>query len=229
MKSTARILVVAAHPDDEALGCGGTMAKLSEAGHEVHVAFMADGVGSRGKASRAMTAEAKKRRSNAQKACRILGAQSPSFEPFPDNRMDSVDLLDVVQRVESLVKDYGPTTVFTHHGGDLNIDHRRVHEAVVTACRPQPKHCVRSLLFFEVPSSTEWQMPGARPAFEPNWFSDISATLTTKLKALDAYEGEMRAWPHARSAEALVHLARWRGATVGVEAAEAFMLGRTLA
>jgi LmbE family N-acetylglucosaminyl deacetylase len=116
----------------------------------------------------------------------------------------------------------------THHAGDVNIDHQRVHQAVVTACRPQPGHPVRTLLFFEVPSSTEWQPPGSAPAFTPNWFVDISSTLDCKLNALDAYAEELRVWPHPRSLQAVEALARWRGATVGVEAAEAFILGRYL-
>ena len=118
--------------------------------------------------------------------------------------------------------------VYSHWIGDVNIDHRRIHEAVVAACRPQPGHPVESLLFFEVASSTEWQTPGSAPAFQPNWFVDISATLDTKLAALAAYQAELRDWPHPRSTRGVEHLARWRGSTVGCEAAEAFVLGRHL-
>jgi LmbE family N-acetylglucosaminyl deacetylase len=110
----------------------------------------------------------------------------------------------------------------------LNIDHRRVHQAVNTACRPQRGHPVRTVLAFEVPSSTEWQPPGRGSAFEPNWFVDISDTFSTKRAALEAYQEEMRPWPHPRSLEAVEHLARWRGSTVGYEAAEAFVLLRQL-
>ncbi len=120
------------------------------------------------------------------------------------------------------------STVRTHLAGDVNIDHRVLHDAVVSACRPQPTHCVRELLFFEVASSTEWRPPGSASAFLPNRFVDISSTLDAKLKALRAYASEMRPFPHARSIEAVQALAAWRGATVGVAAAEAFMLGRTL-
>jgi len=118
--------------------------------------------------------------------------------------------------------------VYMHHAGDVNVDHRRLHEAVSTACRPTPGQTVRRLLSFEVASSTEWQPAGSAPPFQPNWFVDISAQWPRKREALAAYAGEMRPWPHARSLEALEHLAHWRGAQVGVEAAEAFCLLRQL-
>jgi N-acetylglucosamine malate deacetylase 1 len=223
------VLVLAAHPDDEVLGCGGTIAKWVDAGARVHVAFLADGVYSRQADSLAQQAELLARRAAAQKACSILGAQSVSFGDFPDNRMDTIPLLDITQAVEALIGIHQPDTVLTHHAGDVNIDHRRLHEAVVTACRPQQGNPVKTLLCFEVASSTEWQLPGSGPVFAPNWFVDISATLARKLAALEAYAAELRAWPHPRSLQGVEHLAHWRGATVGVDAAEAFILGRQLA
>lgn len=222
-----KILVIAAHPDDEVLGCGGTLALVADQGAQIHVAFLADGVFSRGTAS-GRDAELAARRAAAQKACDVLGVRSVSFGDFPDNRMDSVELLGIVKFIEALIAEYRPDTVFTHHAGDVNVDHRRIHEAVVTACRPQRGHPVRTLLFFEVPSSTEWQPPGSGVVFAPNWFIDTSNTLERKLMALDAYTAELRAWPHPRSRQGVEHLARWRGATVGADAAEAFMLGRHL-
>lgn len=226
---TQSILILAAHPDDEVLGCGGTIAKLADEGVIVHVAFLADGVFSRAGEQTARQLELTSRRAAAQKACEILGVKSVSFGDFPDNRMDTIPLLDITQAVETCIAKYQPEMVFTHHAGDVNIDHRRLHEAVVTACRPQHGHPVKTLLCFEVPSSTEWQLPGSAPAFTPNWFVDISATLVRKLAALEVYAEELRAWPHPRSRQGVEHLARWRGATVGVDAAEAFMLGRQLA
>jgi LmbE family N-acetylglucosaminyl deacetylase len=118
--------------------------------------------------------------------------------------------------------------VLTHHAGDVNIDHRVVHDAVIAACRPQPGYSVKELLFFEVPSSTEWRPPGSAEPFNPNWFFDITSTLATKMEALRAYEAELRAFPHPRSLKAVEALALWRGATAGVEAAEAFVLGRKI-
>jgi N-acetylglucosamine malate deacetylase 1 len=221
------VLVVAAHPDDEALGCGGTLAKLHRSGVRTEVVFLADGVASRkGPDSES---SARRRRSAAQGALDLLGVSSSHFEDFPDNALDTVPLLDIVQCVERHVARLSCDTVLTHHAGDLNVDHRIVQAAVLTACRPQPGARVKTILSFEVPSSTEWQGPGQGKFFEPNWFMDITDTLPLKMQALQLYAEEMRPWPHARSLRAVEHLARWRGACVGVEAAEAFLLCRTLA
>jgi len=222
------ILVIAAHPDDEALGAGGALARWAAEGADIHVAFLADGVGSR-QCGAPDVSELNGRRIAAGKACAALGLlHAPTFDDLPDNRLDTVPLLDIAKSIEALINRVQPDTVLTHHAGDLNIDHRRVHQAVLTACRPQPAHPVHPLLFFEVASSTEWQTPGSGPMFAPNVFIDITNTLDQKRAALSAYEQEMRSWPHARSIEAVEHLARWRGATVGVAAAEAFMLGRLI-
>lgn len=220
----ARVLVVAAHPDDEVLGCGGTLAKWRLQGVEVQVAFLADGVAARGAADG--RAGLLRRRDAARAASATLGLAEPVFGAFPDNRCDTVALLDLAQAVEALVTRFRPDTVLTHHHGDLNVDHQRVHQAVFTACRAQPGHPVRTLLCFEVPSSTEWQMPAPALAFVPQWHEDIEDTLERKLAALQAYAEELRPWPHPRSVRAVEALARWRGAAAGCEAAEAFMLGR---
>lgn len=222
------VLVIAAHPDDEVLGCGGTMAKLAAQGAAIQVAFLSNGVTARAGDPASHEVALAGRRTAADKACRLLGASVVHFGDFPDNRMDSVALLDVIQPVEHLIERYRPGTLLTHHAGDLNVDHRIVHQAVLTACRPQTGHPVRTLLTFEVPSSTEWQPPGSAPAFVPDWFVDISGALAQKLAALEEYASELRAWPHPRSRQAVEHLARWRGATIGVDAAEAFVLGRHL-
>jgi LmbE family N-acetylglucosaminyl deacetylase len=224
------ILIVAAHPDDEVLGCGGTIAKHVHNGDEVHVVTLAEGVTSRDKVREreSRAGELSQLAQAAQEAGRTLGVQSVELHDFPDNRMDSVDLLDVIKVVEMAIDRYKPDIVYTHHVGDINIDHRIVHQAVVTACRPLSGQCVKTLLFFEVPSSSEWQTPGSAPAFSPNYFVDISDCLNKKLQALEAYGSEMRPWPHPRSLAAVEHLARWRGATVGIEAAEGFVLGRKL-
>jgi LmbE family N-acetylglucosaminyl deacetylase len=220
------VLVVAAHPDDEVLGCGATMARHRAEGARVTVLLMADGVGAREPADRAR--ELSVRQSAAKRACGELGVTELTLLAYPDNRMDQVALLDIVQDVEKLIGACQPDVVYTHHGSDVNIDHRRVHDAVVAACRPQPGFCVRQLLFFETPSSTEWRPPASAPAFAPDWFVDVSGYLPQKLAALAAYGDEMRPFPHPRSGEAVRHLAGWRGATVGVKAAEAFMVGRVL-
>jgi len=224
-----KILVVAAHPDDEVLGCGGTLARLSQEGHTVHTLFLADGESSRTTGKK--TASSKlmhERKKAADRAKQILGCSSIEFCNLMDNRLDGIDLLDIVKIVEKYIHRYSPELVFTHHAGDLNIDHRIAHEAVITACRPQPGNSVKELLFFEIPSSTEWCPPNSHKIFTPTVFVDISSTISDKLKALQAYENEMRHFPHPRSIEAVEALTRWRGATIGVPAAEAYILGRKI-
>lgn len=222
------VLVVAAHPDDELLGCAGTIARHVRAGDEVHIAILAEGSTSRDQQRNAASrgAELNALVESAQAAGRTLGVHSVECLGLPDNRLDSVDLLDVVKAVEALIVRRRPNIVYTHHVGDVNIDHEIVHRAVYTACRPIPGHAVERLLAFETVSSTEWTPAASGVAFMPNWFVDISSTLDAKLAALAAYESEMRDWPHPRSLRAIEHLARWRGATIGVDAAEAFVLMR---
>jgi LmbE family N-acetylglucosaminyl deacetylase len=217
--------VVAAHPDDEALGCGGTIAKHAVGGDEVVVVFLADGVTSR-QPSTDHSAGISRRQKAARSAASILGIRDVRFGDLPDNQLDKVPMLTIARAVEVVVGEVHPTTVYTHFAHDLNVDHRLVHEAVLTAVRPQPGSGIATVLTFETPSSTEWRAPNPAFAFLPNWFVDITDTLDVKLLALDAYEEEMRPWPHARSREAVEHLARWRGATIGRQAAEAFVLAR---
>jgi LmbE family N-acetylglucosaminyl deacetylase len=221
--------VIAAHPDDEVLGCGGTIARLAEAGCAVHILLLADGESARDVEPAVNITELVKTRSKkAEQACAVLGCASTKTTRLPDNRLDSVELLEIVKLVEKFVDQYHPTIVITHHRGDVNIDHRIVHDAVLAACRPEPNHCTKELLFFEVSSSTEWQTPDAEESFHPNYFVDITSTVQKKLKALEVYESEMREVPHPRSLKAVEALSQWRGATAGVEAAEAFVLGRKL-
>jgi len=218
------VLVVAAHPDDEVLGCGGFIASKASSGAEVSVIFISDGVTSRAK--NLGKSEIETRRSAAKLAAEVLGIKNVHFGDFPDNQLDSVPILRIVQFIEGYANSLSPDTVLTHFGGDLNVDHRIVNQAVLTAFRPTPNQCVKNILFFEVPSSTEWQVPTEGEAFVPNWFEDISETLALKIRALEMYEFEMRKWPHPRSIKGVEHLAHWRGASCGVDAAEGFVLGR---
>lgn len=230
VSTNQNVLVVAAHPDDEVLGCGGAISHHADAGDQVQVLIVAEGATSRQQLrdrSQA-TPELMGLAQAAQRAGAILGAQGVELLDLPDNRLDSIDRLDLIKHIEQRISRHQPQTVYVHHAGDVNVDHRRLHEAVVTACRPTPGHSVRRLLSYEVASSTEWQPPGSAPLFQPNWFVDISALWPRKLQALEAYSAEMRPWPHPRSLEAVEHMVRWRGAQVGVEAAEAFCLLRQL-
>lgn len=222
------VLIIAAHPDDEMLGCGGSIARHKKEGDTVCVLIMADGVGSRNHTESKVAENRAERKCFAQKANSLLGVDELVMLSYPDNRMDSVALLDIVQDIERQLCRSQPSIIYTHSSTDVNIDHRRVHEAVLAASRPQPGNSIRQLLFFETPSSTEWRPPASQNAFAPNWFVDISDFLELKLKALEEYLPELRDFPHPRSLAAVEYLARWRGACVGLAAAEAFELGRLI-
>jgi N-acetylglucosamine malate deacetylase 1 len=223
-----RIAVVAAHPDDEVIGCGGTIAKHVSTGDSVSVLILGEGATSRleQRDRDAASAELSRLSRGAREAHAILGTTALTLLGFPDNRLDQTDLLDIIKVVEKFLDDVRPHVVYTHFPHDLNIDHRIVSDAVQTACRQVPASQVEQVLLFEVASSTEWRMNA--PAFAPNHFVDVSQTLSLKLRALAAFESELRAWPHPRSLEGLEHLAHWRGATVGCGAAEAFVIGRSI-
>lgn len=225
-----KVLVVAAHPDDEVLGCGASIARHVDAGDQVEVLIMAEGVTSRDpvRDPAARTTELTHLRAASRQAAEILGVSRLHFGDLPDNRMDALPLLEVVKQVETVLAAYSPQQVYTHHAGDLNQDHRVVAQAVSVACRPVPGQSVRSLLWFETASSTEWQPPGGGELFAPNWFVDVSAWQERKLAALAAYQEEMRPWPHPRSMRAVADLLHWRGAQCGCMAAEAFMLARQI-
>lgn len=218
------ILVVAAHTDDEALGCGGTIARHVAEGDTVFAVFMADGVSSRAQVDQV---DLENRNAAAERAREILGIQENFYLGLPDNRLDSLPLIEVVQRLEPIIRRLQPNIVYTHHHGDLNVDHRITHQAVMTACRPLPGSCVLSIYTFEVMSSTEWATPTVEP-FLPNYFVDITNTLNKKIKALHAYEMEMRPQPHSRSIDHLEYIAKHRGSSVGLHAAEAFALVRQI-
>lgn len=221
-----RVLVLAAHPDDEILGCGATMARHVAAGDDVHILIVASGAASRNPSD--LQENILALQDAAASAAEVLGAQPPAFLGLPDNRLDSLPLLDIVQAVEGVINNIEPTIIYTHHQGDLNIDHRLVSQAAMTACRPLPGATIRAIYAFETVSSTEWgrHIPG--PEFTPNHFVDIEGYLATKMKALECYEMEMRAFPHPRSYRAVEAHAVVRGSSAGLMAAEAFVQVRNI-
>ena len=223
------ILVIAAHPDDEVLGCGGTIRKLAGQGHPVTIAILGEGMTSR--SDQRETTDAGLIRSLhgcSQKAGEILGAVEVINGGLPDNRFDTVALLEVVKMIEKIVARVKPAFVYTQHGGDLNIDHQVTFRATLTATRPMEGTPVREVLAYEVASSTEWAFQKFAPHFQPNVFVDIHESLDAKIDAMQAYESEARTFPHPRSPEALrSQSTRW-GAVAGLQAAEAFELIRGL-
>lgn len=219
-----RVLVVAAHPDDEALGCGGTIARHVAEGDTVHLLLMTDGVSARkGTSGRHQKARARA----LAKSCQIHGIQKVHALNFPDNQMDAVPLLQIVQAVEPIIQRFKPVIVYTHHSGDLNVDHRITQQAVMTACRPKPNFPVRAIYGFEILSSTDWTS-GINPAFSPQFYVNIERHLKKKLRACEAYAEEMAPEPHTRCLRHVEILARHRGLTVGFGAAEAFVTYRIL-
>ncbi len=228
-----KLLVVAAHPDDEVLGCGGTVRQLTNKGWTAHLLIMTGGVG--GRHSSASSDENAAHIKDEQtilanetaNAANILGFSEVSNCDFPDNRMDLVSRADISIAIREKIDTYRPTVVFTHHPGDYNWDHSLTFDGVMMAarCNP-PEFSPQEIRTFEVLSSTEraWQDPSR--IFQPNLFVDISCTITSKQSALEAYKSEYREYPHPRSVEAIEILARKRGNEVGLEFAEAFHLVR---
>lgn len=218
-----RVLVTVAHPDDEVLGCGGTIAKHVQNGDVVDLVVFTNGVGARSFAGKAEEiVEKNARLASLHAVTKILGITNVTCFDFEDNQMDNGPLLSIVKSIEKVIKSSQPHLIYTHFHGDLNIDHQIVHRAVMTACRPSPNSSVREILGFEVLSSSEWVGAG-KEWFVPCVFNDISEQLDTKIQALHAYKQEMFEAPHSRSIENAKALARLRGHTVGLEAAEAFV------
>ena len=216
------ILVIVAHPDDEAIGCGGTLLKHQAQGDAITIIYMTNGVSSRTASS---NDDCEQRKTMANTAGKYLNATQHFFYFF-DNKMDTIALLDITQAIESTTQKIAPDIIYTHHNGDLNIDHRIVHQAVMTAFRPTPHLKTPSIYTFEVNSSTEWNTPVSAFAFVPTFFVDITAHMTNKRDLLTIYQTEMHSSPHTRSIDAIEALAKVRGNTVGVDFAEAFILIR---
>jgi len=224
-----KILLVVAHPDDEVLGPGGTVSKYALAGVNVDCLILGEGTTSRAK-SRCAADPVQVRQLNdcARQAAQHLGINNLFFAGLPDNRFDSLDLLDIVKLIEQYVEQLHSERIYTHHAYDLNLDHQITFQAVLTACRPQQGCPVKELLCFETLSSTEWQMPSKEKAFTPNVFVDISPTIELKKKALAEYASELRNYPHPRSPEGIEIIARRWGLVVGKKFVEAFELIRMI-
>jgi LmbE family N-acetylglucosaminyl deacetylase len=227
-----RIMIVVAHPDDELLGLGATFHKLiKEYNVKTHVVILGEGITSRSDVRdiKVWEKELKIHRENINKAQLAIGYHSTSIYDFPDNRFDSVALLDIVKVVEKEKQDFNPEVIFTHHGGDVNIDHQRTFESIITACRPMQNEKVKMIITFETPSGTEWRSPTDPKHFLPNLFFSVSeADVDAKIKGMESYEFERRAYPHPRSPEALkIQAQRW-GVIIGSNFAEAFCLVRSL-
>tara|TARA_B110000238_G_C16060792_1_gene410381 strand:+ start:544 stop:1254 length:711 start_codon:yes stop_codon:yes gene_type:complete len=232
MFKNKRILIVVAHPDDELLGLGASMNLLiNKYNSNCHVVILGEGITSRGdkRDSVDWNKELEIHKQNIIQAQKSIGYQSVKTYDFPDNRFDTVALLDIIKVVEKEKNKFNPDFIFTHHGGDVNIDHQKTFQAVMTACRPMSTEICKNIFTFETPSGTEWIASTDPNKFIPNFFISVSKeNILSKIKGMESYEFEKRKYPHPRSPEALeIQAKRW-GISVGVEYAEAFCIVRTI-
>ncbi len=233
------ILVLAAHPDDEVLGMGGTIKKFTKNGNKVKVVIFATGISSRRssnyknsenyeideKTILQMNKQIKKLKLDAISACRLLGVSDVEFLDFPDNEMDLVSNLEITKKIEKIINKFKPEQVFTHSCFDVNIDHRMLYFATLSATRPKPGTKIKKVYSFEIPSSTEWYFPSQ---FSPNFFVNIDKELKVKIQALKKYKTELNSFPHPRSTTALDVIAKKWGSVCGFKNAEAFYLVREI-
>lgn len=218
---SSKVLVVAAHPDDEIIGCGGTMAKHVRNKDEVNVLFLADGESSR------FNKNIKSRRKMAESANKIIGTKSLKFLNLRDNQLDSYTLLKIIKKVEDCINKVKPDIIYTHYVNDLNIDHRITNQAVLTASRPFQNATVKKILTFEILSSTGWNSHQFNN-FIPNYHEDISKFLDIKIKSLKCYNNEILNNNEARSYRGVKALSEIRGCMVGLKNAEAFLVERII-
>lgn len=226
-KDLKNILVIAAHPDDEVLGCGGTMAKYVKQGHQVDILIVGDGITARYEEKDLDLPEVQEQvarvNKNAQEAGRILGVRSVTVLGFHCCRFDTVALLSITKAIEEKIREVQPEIVYTQSCVDVNNDHALVFKATLAATRPMLGCCVKQVLAYEVLSSTEWNF---YEPFRPNVYEEISEGVEQKIQAMEAYETEARVFPHPRSPESIKILAQKRGIEVGLPYAECFELVR---
>lgn len=225
MDKSKKILIVAAHPDDEVLGCFGTVAKLIKNGHEAYALILSGGKASRGNVNKQ---ELEILQSEMRQANALVGIKKLFSSDFPDNAFDSRPLLEIVKEIEKVKNEVQPEVIFTHHLGDMNIDHQITHQAVLTATRPMREECVKTIYAMEIPSSTEWNSFSIQNSFVPNVFFEIEETIDLKVEAMSKYKSELREYPHPRSLVHIKELARVNGTKVGLKYSENFLLIRNV-
>ena len=221
-KKMEKTLVICAHPDDETLGLGGTIALHAKEGNNVFILMFTDGQFGRDTTTKGI----KQRQDHAKKACSILGVTEVEFLNYADEKLDTIPLVELACKIESAIKKWKPDTVFTHYWGDVNQDHRRVFEATLIAVRPHPSSRIKRLICYETPSSTEWGHGSNK--FNPNLFINIDNVLRKKIMALKMYSNEISDYPHPRSKDSVISRARYWGSSVGVKHAEAFVTVREI-
>ena len=215
-----KILVICAHPDDEVLGCGGSLLKLSKK-YDVSICYVADGESSRSNKKELI----QKRYNQAKKVGKILKVKKQFFLDFPDNKLDTIPMLEIARYLLKIVKKEKPTIIFTHSINDLNIDHRKTFEATMIAARPSSKNNIKKILSFEILSSTG-NFHYKKKLFNPNYFIDIEKFIDQKIELMKIYKDEVMPYPHQRSLKAIKNLSKYRGNQCALKNAEAFELLR---
>jgi N-acetylglucosamine malate deacetylase 1 len=222
-RNMTKLLVIAPHPDDEVLGCGGTIIKHSSNGDEVYLCIV----------TRPYTPdwpedEINLRRDEVVRVNKILGIKKTFRLDLPTVKLDTLPQKELNRAISQVLDMVQPEVVYIPHRGDVNKDHQLVFDAAMVATRPRPGSTINKVICYETLSETEWGAPSRENTFIPNVFVDISKTLATKLKALSEYKTELKRFPHPRSLEAVTALSKTRGSSIGAKAAEAFMLIREI-
>ena len=224
-----KILVIAAHPDDEILGCGATLLYYKKLGYSIKVIFLSDGESSRNLKKNEKKKLIKLRSDQAKKVSKISKFLKPKFINYPDNQLDTIPILKIVQKIEKEIIRFKPSIIFTHYENDLNVDHQIAFKSVLTATRPKSKSFVRKIYCFEIPSNTDFSFKkNKNKIFVPNFYVNIEKYLKKKLELLRIYSGEMKRWPHQRSIKGIKVISNYRGSQIGVKNAEAFICIRNL-
>lgn len=219
-----KILILVAHPDDETIGCGGTIHKHFKNKDKIFAVSFTDGVGSRNKANQKKI----RRKKQSIKVSKILGFNWINQYSLPDNSLDQIPILKIVKKIEKIKKEINPDIVYTHSKYDLNIDHRIIFQSTLTAFRPQPKDNSVEIRCMEVSSATDYGDQMNFKSFKPNLFIDIKKFWKKKQDSLAVYKEELRKYPHSRSIKAIKNLSMYRGSQVGMEMVESFEVIRKI-
>ncbi|ARS63777.1 Diacetylchitobiose deacetylase [Candidatus Nitrosomarinus catalina] len=215
-----KILVVCAHPDDETLGLGGTIVKHSQNGDQVFVVIFADGESARSNSKKNIVM----RKNQAKKVATILGIEKIKFLDYRDQTLDTISSLVLAKKLEKIIEEYNPDTIYTHFWGDVNQDHKKIFDITLIAARPTPNSNIQRLICYETPSSTEW----GNASFKPNLFVEITPFLKKKIAAVEIYKNEIHEYPHPRSDKSIVTRSNFWGSSIGVMNAEAFIVLRDI-
>lgn len=217
------MLIIAPHPDDEVLGCGGIIKKFTDHGIIVNVLVI-----TRGKKEIYSDKRIENVRKEARNAHKLLGIENTMFLDFPAPDLDTISISELSVAISNIINKFKPVTIFIPHRGDIHHDHKAVFTASLVAARPVNNYLVKRIYSYETLSETEWAAPFGDDAFIPDYFVNISNEFQFKLKAMKCFKSQIREFPNPRSLKAIESLAQFRGSSVGFDYAEAFMTIRVI-